>query len=121
MLATEIHLLDLAATAPRAAFGGRAVDDGVVVEHLVLGGDDEDAGADDAVGRQPEGVVHAGAGADGVAVADGGRFDAWDVRVSVATTGGGASRRRDRTGLDTARWPSAPVARGGWDGDTHGS
>ena len=76
MLATEIHLLDLAATAPRAAFGGRAVDDGVVVEHLVLGGDDEDAGADDTVGGDAEGVVDAGTGADGVAVSYGGGLDA---------------------------------------------
>ena len=43
---------------------------------------DEDAGADDAVGGDAEGVVYAGAGADGVAVADGGRFDAWEWTVS---------------------------------------
>ena len=82
MLPAEVHLLDLAAAAPDAALCGGAVDGGVLVEHLVLRGDDEDAGADDAVGGDAEGVVYAGAGADGVAVADGGRFDAWEWTVS---------------------------------------
>ena len=58
------------------------MDNGVFVEHLVFSRHDEDAGADDAVGGDAEGVVYAGAGADGVAVADGGRFDAWEWTVS---------------------------------------
>ena len=76
MLPAEVHLLDLSTARPGAAVGCRAVDDGALVEDLVLGGDDENAGADDAVGGDAEGVVDAGAGADGVAVSYGGGLDA---------------------------------------------
>ena len=76
MLPTEVHFLDLSTAGPGAAVGCGAIDDGALVEDLVLGGDDEDTGTNDTVGGDAEGVVDAGAGADGVAVADGGGLDA---------------------------------------------
>ena len=65
MLSAEVHFLDLTTARPGAAVGRRAVDDGALVEDLVLGGDDEDTGTNDTVGGDAEGVVDAGAGADG--------------------------------------------------------
>ena len=71
----KVHLLNLSATAPYATFSGRPVDDRVLIQHLVLGRYDEDAGTNDAVGGHPERVVNARARADSVAVANGGRFN----------------------------------------------
>ena len=76
MLPPEIHLLHLATSAPYSALSRRPVDGGVLVQHLILCRDDEDACADDTVGGHAEGMVDACAGADGVAVADGGGLDA---------------------------------------------
>jgi len=50
MFPSQIRLLDLPAAAPDAALCGGAIDDSVLVEDLVVCGDDEARGADDAVG-----------------------------------------------------------------------
>ena len=77
VLSPQIRLLHLPPAAPLPALRCGAVDDGEVVEDLVVGGREEAAGADDAEAGDAHGVVHAGAGGDGVEVAHGGAFDAW--------------------------------------------
>lgn len=127
MFPSQVHLLDLAPTAPSASLGRWAVYGGVVVEHFVLCWNDENACAYDAIGRNAESVVDTGAGTDGVAVADSGRLHTCEdeKRKNGQTERGGA--RRDEWTVDMRNskkgrkgeedegggcgWPSLPVAR----------
>lgn len=77
MLSPQICLLDLATSAPRPSLSRRTVYDGVLIENLVLSGDDEAGGADDAVRREADRVMDPGASRDGVVIADARAFDAY--------------------------------------------
>lgn len=49
MLPTKVRLLDSAATTPHTTLSGGTVDDGVLIEDLVIDRNDKAGGTDDAV------------------------------------------------------------------------
>lgn len=83
MLPSQVGFLHLSPPAPRASFRSGAMDDCVVIEHLVVGGNDQACRAYDAEGPDSDGVMHAGTCGDSVEVSDGGGFDTCAIQVIV--------------------------------------
>jgi hypothetical protein len=97
MFPPQVRLLKFTSPTPHAAFRGQAIYNSIIIDHLILGGDDEARRANDAIRGQSDSVMDPSALGYRVEVANRRTFDSF-ARTSCMD--GVSKRNRRRTATD---------------------